>query len=58
VIDNLACKRWKAFRGVLDIIRAMAIKAVLTLLDAEIATLKEARQLLNLDPAVEEVEKQ
>jgi hypothetical protein len=34
---------------VLDIIRAMAIKDVLALLDAEIATLKEARQLLKAD---------
>ena len=34
----------------LDIIRAMAIKDVLALLDAEIATLKEARQLLKADP--------
>jgi len=33
----------------LDIIRAMAIKDVLALLDAEIATLKEARQLLKDD---------
>ena len=33
----------------LDIIRAMAIKDVLALLDAEIATLKEARQLLKAD---------
>jgi hypothetical protein len=36
-------------RHALDIIRAMAIKDVLTLLDAEIATLKEARQLLKAD---------
>ena len=33
----------------LDIIRAMAIKDVLASLDAEIATLKEARQLLTTD---------
>ena len=33
----------------LDIIRAMAIKDVLALLDAEIATLKEARLLLKAD---------
>ena len=33
----------------LDIMRAMAIKDVLALLDAEIATLKEARQLLKAD---------
>ena len=33
----------------LNIIRAMAIKDVLALLDAEIATLKEARQLLKAD---------
>jgi hypothetical protein len=44
--DNLGCKRRKAFRGVLNRIRAMAMKDVLALLDAEIATLKEARQLL------------
>ena len=36
-------------RHALDIIRAMAIKDVLALLDAEIATLKEARQLLKAD---------
>jgi hypothetical protein len=34
---------------VLDIIPAMAIKDVLALLDAEIANLKEARQLLKAD---------
>jgi hypothetical protein len=33
----------------LDIIQAMAIKDVLALLDAEIATLEEARQLLKAD---------
>lgn len=36
-------------RGGLAIIRAMAIKDVIALLDAEIATLKEARQLLKAD---------
>jgi len=45
------CKRWKALGGVLHIIRTMAIKDVLALLDAEIATLKEARQLLKADSA-------
>ena len=47
----LPTPRWKAHCGALDIIRAMAIKDVLALLDSEIATLKEARQLLKADSA-------
>src|SRR6202034_3527580 len=47
--DKLGCKRWKALDSVLAIIRAMAIKDVLALLDSEIATLKEVRRLLKAD---------
>lgn len=42
-------KQGKALCGVLDIIRAMAIKDVPALLDSELATVEEARQLLKAD---------